>query len=222
MNSPITIISRYGKSTAACVLITFGLSHCAATEDGQLAQAQGAGIGAAGGALLGAGIGALTGNSSDVARGALIGAALGGAGGFAYGTHVANQKAKYASTEAWLDACISDAEKKRSAAIAYNNRLNNELARLQREVNTARAAGDKKQLSSLKRQIASERSAAQKEANNYAKEVEVQRGAIKEAGGSGGSRLSSLRSTTNGIDSQVTTMNKNVQRLAALESQTDV
>ncbi len=222
MNSPITIISKFSKSTAACALIAFGLSQCAETQDGQLAQAQGAGIGAAGGALLGAGIGALTGNSSDVGRGALIGAALGGAGGFAYGTHVANQKAKYATTEKWLDACIADAEKKRSAAVAYNGRLKNELARLEREVNSARVAGDRKKLSSLKRQIASERKAAQKESNNYAKEVEVQRGAIKEAGGSGGSRLSSLRSSTNGIDSQVTTMNKNVQRLAALESQTDV
>lgn len=214
MNPSLTILSKFGKHTAACTLIVFGLSHCAATQDGQLAQAQGAGIGALGGGLLGAAIGGR--------QGALLGAAIGGAGGFAYGTHIANKKAQYKSTEEWLDACISDAEQKRSAAVAYNSRLNKEYARLKSEVNAARLAGDTRKLSTLKRQIASERAAAEKQSVAFKKEAELQRGAIKQAGGEGGSRLSSLRSTTSGIESQVNSMNSNVQRFAALESQTDV
>lgn len=214
MNSPITIASNVGKQAALCLLFAFGLSQCAGTQDGQLAQAQGTGIGAIGGGLLGAAIGGR--------QGALIGAAIGSAGGFAYGTHIANKKAQYKSTEEWLDACIVDAEKKRSAAVAYNSRLNNEYARLQKEVSAARMAGDKKRLSTLKQQIASERTAAEKEAVAYTKEADLQRSAIKAAGGEGGSKLSSLRTTTSGIESQVNTMNSNVKRYAALESQTDV
>lgn len=214
MNSPITIASNVGKQGALCLLFAFGLSQCAGTQDGQLAQAQGTGLGALGGGLLGAAIGGR--------QGALIGAAIGSAGGFAYGTHIANKKAQYKSTEEWLDACISEAEKKRSAAVAYNSRLNNEYARLQKEVSAARMAGDKKRLSTLKQQIASERTAAEKEAVAYTKEADLQRSAIKAAGGEGGSRLSSLRTTTSGIESQVNTMNSNVKRYAALESQTDV
>jgi hypothetical protein len=215
-------MSKIGKQMALCILIMFGLSQCATTEDGRLTQAQGTGMGAVGGALLGAGLGALTGNSEAVKKGALIGGAIGAAGGFSYGTHVANKKAQYKSTEEWLDACITNAEKKRTAAVAYNSRLNNEYARLQSEVKKAQMAGDKRKLSSLKRQIASERKAAEKEAVAFNKEAELQRGAIKEAGGKGGSRLRSLRTSTSGIESQVNSINSNVQRVAALESQTDV
>jgi len=215
-------MSKFGKQTALCTLLAFSLSQCASTQDGQLAQAQGTGMGAVGGALLGAGLGALTGNSDAVKKGALIGAGIGAAGGFAYGTHIANKKAKYKSTEEWLDACISEAEKKRSAAVAYNSRLNKEYARLQKEVKAAQLAGDKKKLSTLKGQIASERKAAEKESVAFNKEAQLQRGAIKQAGGQGGSRLSSLRTSTSGIESQVNSINSNVQRYAALESQTDV
>jgi len=199
---------------AALSIVTLLCAQCAATDDGRLTQAQGTAIGSAGGALLGAAIGGR--------QGALIGAAIGGAGGFAFGSHVANKKAQYKSTEEWLDACIAEAESKRKAAVAYNKRLSNELARLQREVNVAKAEGDKRKLASLKRQISRERNAAQKEAASFSKEAELHRGAIKEAGGTGGSRISSLRTSTSGIETQVTSMNRNIERLAALESQTDV
>lgn len=214
--------TRFIKASAVLAAISLSCTNCAPTQDGQLAQAQGTGLGALGGAALGAGIGALTGNSNDVARGAMIGGALGGAAGFAYGSHVAQQKSKYASTEAWLDACIVDAKKKRSAAVAYNDRLGRQLARLQREVAAAKAAGDKGRLRSLNREIRAERTAAQKEVTAFNKETQLQRSAIQEAGGKGGSRLSSLRSTTSGIETQVSQINKKTQSMAALESQTDV
>jgi len=213
------LLARCGKNLAAFTFISVGLTQCAGTEDGNTTQAQGAGLGALGGAMLGAGIGAIGGNSDSVRRGALIGATVGGVGGFAYGTHIANKKASYRSTEEWLDECISQAESKRRAAVAYNSRLSNQLARLQREVRLAKAAGDRNKLSSLKREISSERSAAQKETSNFSKEAQANRSAIQQAGGSGGSRLKSLRTSTSGIETQVATMNKTTQSLANLENQ---
>lgn len=222
MTSPLKTCSRYIRPLAVFALITFSLPQCATTEDGRLTQAQGTAIGAGSGALLGLAIGAATGNSDAALKGAAIGAALGGAGGFAYGSHIANKKAKYKSTEEWLDACITQAESKRKEAVAYNNKLNSQLSRLQNEVKMAKSAGDKSKLASLKREIRSEKAAAEKQATVFSKEAELQRGAIKEAGSEGSSRLKSLRSSTSGIETQVSTMNKNVQRYAALESQTDV
>lgn len=214
MTTPLNFCARYGKYLATFTLITMGATQCASTQDGQLAQAQGAGLGALGGGLIGAAVGGR--------EGALIGAAIGGAGGFAYGSHIANKKAQYKSTEEWLDACITQAESKRREAVAYNQKLNTRLASLQKEVRMAKAAGDKSKLASLKRTIASERGTAQKQASAFSKEAEMQRNAIKQANGEGSSRLKSLRTSTSGIETQVSTMNSNVQRYAALESQTDV
>jgi hypothetical protein len=222
MKASPEICSRHARHLALFTLITFALPQCASTEDGRLAQGQGAAIGAVGGALLGAGIGALTGDSQTALKGAAIGAAAGGAAGFGYGTHIANRKAQYKSTEEWLDACIVQAETRRKQAVAYNSRLNNQLARLENEVKIAKAAGDKKKLASLNREIKSESAGAKKEVAIYSKEAQDQRGAIQQAGGQGGSRLKTLRTSTTGIDTQVSTMNSNVQRFAALESQTDV
>lgn len=208
------ICARYGKHLAIFTLITMGGSQCASTQDGRLAQGQGAGLGALGGAGLGYLIGG--------AQGAKIGALAGGTIGFAYGSHIANKKAQYKSTEEWLDACITQAESKRREAVAYNQKLNTRLASLQKEVRMAKAAGDKSKLASLKREIVSERTAAQKQSSAFSKEAEMQRSAIKQANGEGSSRLRSLRNSTSGIETQVSTMNSNVQRYAALESQTDV
>jgi hypothetical protein len=200
MTTTSEIISRYCKYITCMTLISFGASSCASTQDGQLAQAQGTGLG----------------------DGALIGAGVGAASGFAYGTHIANKKAAYKSTEDWLDACIKDAEQKRSQAAAYNRSLNNKLASLQNKVRVAKAAGNKSELSSLKREIMAEQKMTEKEASRFSKESQIQRGVIKEAGGAAPSRLKSLRQSTNGIDTQVSIMNKNAERYAALESQTDV
>jgi len=206
--------TRFSKHCALFLAITMGATQCANTSDGQLAQGQGTAIGAVGGALIGGLIGGR--------KGALIGAGAGGLAGFAYGTHIANKKAQYKSTEEWLDACIAQASAKRKEAVAYNHQLNNKLANLEREVRMAKASNDKAKLVTLKREIGTEKAAAQKQASEFGKEAEMQQSAIKQAGGKGGSRLSSLRENTNAIESQVSIMNKGVQRYAALESQTDV
>lgn len=198
-------------------IVSLLFTSCAGTQDGRTTQAQGAGIGA----LVGAGLGAVIGNQLGSAeQGALIGAAIGGAGGFAYGSHVANQKAKYKSTEEWLDACIASAEKKRSDAVAYNNKLDQRIAQLKREVNTAKASNDKNKLKDLKRQIAAEQSAANKQVQTMNKEIELQNGAVKSAGSS--SRTSSLRSKISTLGSANASTQKKSQSLAALSNSTGV
>ena len=193
------------------------LTSCADTQDGRLTQAQGAGIGALGGAALGGLIGAASGNAG---RGSLIGAALGGAGGFAYGTHVAHQKAKYKSTEEWLDACIAEAESSRRAAVAYNRKLDGRIASLQGEVQRAKASGNKGELQRLKQEIKQERIEAEKQVNSVNEEVKAQRSAINEGGNS--SRVSALRSKTSSVSAEGAATKQKVQRLASLENQIGV
>ena len=70
--------------------------------------------------------------------GAAVGAGVGGAAGFAYGSHVAKEKAKYASQEDWLDACIASAEKVNRENRAYNAALEKEIQALSAETDCER------------------------------------------------------------------------------------
>lgn len=214
------VLSRKGLVPGAVLAASSLLfSSCAQSADGQTTQAQGTGIGA----LLGAGAGAIIGNQSGHAgEGALIGAALGGVGGFAYGTHVANKKAKYKSTEEWLDACIADAGKKRDAAAAYNNKLSQRISHLQQEIAAAKSSGNTSKLASIKREISADKADAIKNRDLYQKEAQAQMGAIKQAGTEAPSKVRQLRVSANGIESQAVGINKNVSRFAALENQIDV
>jgi len=198
MTISLNLCPRYGKYLTVLTLIAMVPPQCASTSDRQLAQRQGAVIG-------GLGVG-------------LLGAAIGGI----YGTHVANRKSKYKSTEEWLDACITQAESKHKEAVAYNQQLDNQLARLQKDVKMAKASGDKSKLTSLKREIETQRAAAEKQASAFSNEAEMQRSAVKQADGEGSSRRQAHRTSTSGIETQVSIMNKNVQHDAVLESQTDV
>lgn len=218
MNSQILTPRRSLMMSVSFVTATSLLfSSCANTSDGRLTQAQGTGIGAAGGAVLGGLIGAASGNWE---QGALIGAAAGGLGGFAYGTHVANQKAKYKSTEEWLDACIAQAETKRKAAAAYNRKLDGRIATLQQRVRNAKASGNRQELQQLKQEIRQERSQAEKQVNNIHSEVKAQNTAISQAGGS--SRVAALRSKTSSVNAEGVSTQRKVQRLASLENQIDL
>lgn len=213
-------LSRKGLApVAALTASAFLFSSCAQSSDGQLAQAQGTGIGA----LLGAGAGAIIGNQSGRAgEGALIGAALGGLGGFAYGSHIANKKAQYKSTEEWLDACIADAGKKRQSAIAYNNKLDQRISSLQQQIRAAKASGNSAKLAALKKEISVEKADAIKNRDLYKKEAQAQLGAVKQAGTEAPSKVKQLRVSANGIEAQAVGINKNVSRFAALENQIDV
>ncbi len=121
------------------------LSGCANTSDGRTTQAQGAGIGALGGAALGYLVGGQ--------KGAAVGALVGGAAGFAYGSNVAKRKAKYAKTEQWLDQEIALAHQANASAYAYNRTLKGRIAALEQKIQMARAAKNRQMLASLKSEI---------------------------------------------------------------------
>ena len=115
-------------------LVCGSLSSCTNIKDDETrTKTEGTLTGASIGAVLGAVLGALLDGGRGAARGAAAGAALGGVAGYAYGSHVATQKAKYASREEWLDACLTQAEQTRQATTAYNARLREELVRLDKE-----------------------------------------------------------------------------------------
>jgi hypothetical protein len=97
--------------------------------------------GTAAGAAVGAGLGALTAyiTGGDVGKGAIIGAAAGGATGLVAGVYVANQKEKFATEEAYLDACTKEAAEYNEEARKANDYLRGYVADTQRRVNELKA-----------------------------------------------------------------------------------
>lgn len=85
--------------------------------------------GAALGALAGAAVGALVAVAAgkNVAAGAAIGAGAGLVTGLVAGVYVANQKEKYASDEAYLEACLAEARQYNEAAAKSNQDLDMQI-----------------------------------------------------------------------------------------------
>jgi hypothetical protein len=206
------------KPIALLSVVSIFFGSCANMSDADATKAQGAGLGALAGGIAGAIIGNQFGGNAE--KGAMWGAAIGGASGFAYGTHVANQKAKYASTELWLDACIVSAENKRSAAVAYNNSLDNRIAQLKREIKMAKASNDRAKLATLKNQISYEESNVNKQISGMNSEIASQQQAIGQSGSS--SRASQLRAKLNTLGSVNKTTEQRKQVLAQLRNSTGV
>lgn len=125
---------KSAKTTVIAVLVGSLSFGCANMDDTSRTQAEGAGMGV----LLGALIGAAVGDE----KGALIGAAVGGGLGYMVGNEVAKRKQAYATTEEFLDAEIARTEEFNATAVAYNNRLNTEIASLERESRNLRARYD--------------------------------------------------------------------------------
>jgi uncharacterized protein YcfJ len=159
---------------------------CASTPDGQRTQAEGTGVGALGGAALGAIIGALAGGGDGAAKGAAIGAVVGGGAGYIYGTHVAQQKQKYATTEDWLNACIASAQKANDETRAYNLALANDISQLDLETQNLAVAYQQKQvqkatLANEKRKIDLKLAEANKKLEQAKLEEQNQQKALAEA-----------------------------------------
>jgi len=134
------------KKVIAVVIMVCLLSGCATgMSDSSRTKAEGAAAGAGAGALLGGLIGALSGGGDEALVGAAIGAGVGGLAGFAYGSHVAKQKEKYASEEEWLDACIASAQKVNQETRAYNADLKQDLSTLEAETGALIAAYEHKE-----------------------------------------------------------------------------
>jgi len=131
-----------GGSLAGCANIQ---------DDGTRTKTEGTLVGAGAGAAIGAGIGALIGGRQGAAIGAGIGLLAGSALGYGAGAHVANQKAKFASEEAWLEACLQQARETNAALRTHNHELAGQVAALDRQTkqlqaNYAANRADRKQL----------------------------------------------------------------------------
>ena len=112
------------RNIVSLMLILLLVSGCAGMTDQRQTIFEGTAIGAASGAAIGAGIGQALGQSTEATLiGAGIGALAGGTAGNMYGTHIADKKAEYASTEEYLNACIASAKEANTQARAYNVRL---------------------------------------------------------------------------------------------------
>ena len=140
-------------------------------SDQNRTRAEGAGIGA----LLGAGVGALVGGG----RGAAIGAALGAGAGFVVGNEIAKRKQSYASTEDFLNAEIANTQEYNRTALAYNTKLAQEVATLDKESKALRAQYD--QGKTNKQTLVAKSTALQKKIddakkleNTLAQELDVQ------------------------------------------------
>jgi hypothetical protein len=200
------------RSTAAFTAVAF-LSSCANIKDDQTrTRAEGT----LAGSLIGGGLGAIIGHQSGRGvEGAFIGAAAGGLVGLAVGDHVARKKARYASQEAWLDACISHAEQVNRNAISYNNSLRNKIAGLESRLAAAKRSGDTGEIRRVKQAVV----VLQKEASQQAKvvdsEIQEQKSVVSQTGSSGlSSRVTQLRSTRSSLSNSQ-------ERLADLGNQAD-
>lgn len=200
------------RSTAAITAVAF-VASCANIKDDQTrTRAEGT----LAGSVIGGGLGAIIGHQSGHGwEGALIGAAAGGLAGLAVGDHVARKKANYASREAWLDACIANAEKVNRHAISYNNSLRSKISGLESRLAAAKRSGDKDEMRRVKQAVVVLQKDAAQEAKVVDNEIKEQNSVVNQTGSSSLSgRVTQLRSTRSSLsDSQ--------ERLADLGNQAD-
>ncbi len=201
------------QSTAAITAIAFVTSCTNIKNDQDRTRAEGALAGTVIGGLAGGIIGHQSGRGVE---GALLGAGIGALGGLAVGDHVARKKARYASQEAWLNACIAQCERANSNARAYNRSLSSKISNLESRYASAKASGNKAEMRSIKQAVV----VLQKESNQQVKvvdtEIREQTTVVNQTGDSGlSSRVTQLRSTRSSLSS-------NQDRLADLGNQIDV
>jgi len=198
-------MKRVIKLSLVSVLIV-GMTGCAQPDmtDSQRTKAEGTGVGVLGGALLGAAIGGK--------RGALLGATLGGVAGYAYGSHVADQKAKYARTEDWLDAGIASAKKVNKQTRSYNSKLSKKIAETKRLIKLYKQNKiSKSRLRAQKKIIDHERQTANKMLKNAQTELAGQQRMLKAA------KKDGKKSEASRLAEQIRIMKK---QNSALKSQT--
>ncbi len=201
------------KLVASITLVTMFSGCTNIKDDGTRTRTEGALAGTA----IGAGLGAIIGNQSGRAwEGAAIGAVAGGLTGLAVGNHVAKKKAGYASKEAWLDACISSAEKVNAQTVAYNRNLSSRIKTLEGKIAAAKASGNKTELRNIKQSIATMKQESNKQLGEVNLEIKEQSGVVSETGNA------TLTNRVSSLKSSQSTLKQNQQRLADLSNQIDV
>jgi uncharacterized protein YcfJ len=184
--------------------------------DSQRTKAEGTGVGVLGGALLGALIGGR--------KGAALGAALGGVAGYAYGSHVANEKAKYARKEDWLNACISSARKVNKSTRSYNAKLSRKISDTKRLVSLYKQKkASKSQMRAQKKLIDNERKTASNMLKKAQHELNAQQSVLRDAKKTANaSETKRIQNEINTMKQQIGLLKKNNSTLASLSALTAV
>ncbi len=209
-------------------LLVPGFTGCVTTDSGRT-KAEGTAVGAGAGAAVGALVGYMVGGGKGAAIGAAIGAGTGAVAGFAYGTHVASEKEKYATQEDWLDDCIVSLDKTNKETKAYNEQLAKNIEELDRE--TARLAAayqnksvEKTALRAEKEKIDARLAEAQEKLKRAKWELENQEKVLAEAQkdkGQGG-QVTKLDTEIANLKKQIASLEGHTEELASLSSRMSV
>ncbi len=219
------MLKKIALGMAIIFMYSFVFGCAGIKDDSARTKAEGAGagatIGAIGGALLGQLIG---GDKGSTLAGAAIGAAIGGIGGYAYGNHVAAQKAKYANQEDWLNASIAEARKKNSALQTYNRKLRYRIAQVKKEIRKLKAKHSKqgsknKALLAKKHKIDSLLKEAKRQLAAAREEISAQNTVKADVAKSKGSDFTkSLDSEIAALKAHVKELKKRTEELASMSA----
>jgi DNA repair exonuclease SbcCD ATPase subunit len=201
------------------------LAGCA--TDRERTQAEGTGAGALIGAGLGAAIGALAGGGRGAAIGAGAGAAAGALGGYALGTHVANQKEKFARQEDYLDAVIASAQQTNEQTQQYNAALRNDINALDRETTSLVQQYNRKVLAKValqkeEQRLAAKISEAQKQLQKVGRELDIQRQVLAQERGQAPEHLKRLQTQVTELERNKAELEQHINRLASLKTRVAV
>lgn len=181
-------------------------------NDSQRTKAEGTGVGV----LVGAGIGAVIGGR----QGAALGAMLGGAAGFAFGSHVADQKAKYARKEDWLNACIGEAKKTNSEVRKYNAELSKKIKETKKLVRQYKKnEASKFAMFTANLSLKMSKNQAERKLTSIDEEIKAQKRALRSARSSQRNRLAR---ELNKMRRERNTLKRQTKTLAKLVVQTSV
>ena len=202
---------------ATCTLLL--PAFFAGCTDSQTTKAQGAGLGAVIGAVGGAALGYAIDGGDGAAAGALIGAGAGAIGGFAYGSHVANKKARYASQEDYLDACIAAAGNMNQQVASYNQSLANDIAKLkQQNAALASSGAQKSQKLAYKKTVAAKHQEANKNLARVTDEIRIQSTVLQNESKASQAKISQLNSQIANLKQQKASLQTMSNQLASIES----
>lgn len=209
------------KRSCCIVILASLLAGCASMSDRERTQAQGAGAGAVLGAIIGGVVGHQLGYRD---AGILVGAALGGAVGRAYGGHVASKKEEFASQEDYLDACLAEARRHYQEARAYNETLQTDIARMNRELDEMLAAGQRSRseqdaLKALQEQVKARIESTNEKIEALRVEIIIQNSVVAQEEESGDAqRIAELRETINRLEDQRAALQNGGDRLASMNN----
>ena len=220
-------MNRVVRTSGALLLsvsLVMPLGGCANIQnDGTRTKTEGTLVGTGAGAGIGALLGLAIGqNTESTLIGAGLGAVLGGLSGFLMGNHVADQKAKYASEEAWLDACIDDSRKNNKEIAEYNRELGKEVAAMEKKSKTLAAEyKQKKQKKSTllaeKESVDDQRKELKKSIASLEKRLSKDKDVAKEARESGNNKeAAAMDKEIAKLEKQIAQMKEYNRKLASI------